>query len=196
MATHTTARKQPNYLAMTFTICFVCFIILIQFPLIFITPILEYKKIILFKEYNLPINENVEYSYFILLLFQISLTITLCFCCCYNNVKQLNWKFSVATSLWIIVPIVYTYKTIGELGDVPIFCPSNYKYSFPRLQFICQIRISNIICMWLMFISTILATFAMHIPESKYNEWFGFGIEDNDSEKSEKVDKESKNIKK
>ncbi|CAG8439830.1 hypothetical protein GLOIN_2v1867204 [Rhizophagus irregularis DAOM 181602=DAOM 197198] len=164
MATHTTARKQPNYLAMTFTICFVCFIILIQFPLIFITPILEYKKIILFKEYNLPINENVEYS--------------------------------VATSLWIIVPIVYTYKTIGELGDVPIFCPSNYKYSFPRLQFICQIRISNIICMWLMFISTILATFAMHIPESKYNEWFGFGIEDNDSEKSEKVDKESKNIKK
>ncbi|PKC15450.1 hypothetical protein RhiirA5_395008 [Rhizophagus irregularis] len=72
MATHTTARKQPNYLAMTFTICFVCFIILIQFPLIFITPILEYKKIILFKEYNLPINEHVEYS--------------------------------VATSLWIIVP--------------------------------------------------------------------------------------------
>ncbi|GBC07032.1 hypothetical protein RclHR1_00720041 [Rhizophagus clarus] len=59
MATHTTARKQPNYLAMTLTIYFVCFITMIQFPLIFITPALEYKKIILFKENNLPINDKV-----------------------------------------------------------------------------------------------------------------------------------------
>jgi hypothetical protein len=81
----------------------------------------------------------------------------------------------------LLKKVVYTYKTIDELGDVPIFCPSNYKYSFPRLKFICQIRITNLICMWLMFISTILATFAMHIPESKYNKWFG--TDDDDVEK-------------
>lgn len=46
-----------------------------------------------------------------------------------------------------------------------------------------------------MFISTILATFAMHIPETKYNKWFGID-DDNDLEKGEKVDKGSKKIKK
>ncbi|RIA90450.1 hypothetical protein C1645_823361 [Glomus cerebriforme] len=162
MSTHTTARNRPNYLAMTLTICFVCFIIIIQFPLIFITPALEYKKIKLFKENNLPLNEKIEYLYLILLLFLIILNLTLCYCCCYNDVKHLSWKFSVATLFWVIVP-----------SDVPIYCPSNYKYSFPRLRLICQIRITNLICMWLMFISTILATFAMPIPESKYNKWFG-----------------------
>ncbi|CAG8439800.1 16461_t:CDS:2 [Rhizophagus irregularis] len=72
---------------------------------------------------------------------------------------------------------IYTYYTIDELGDIPLFCPSNYPYKNSKLLHLCQIRIANLICMWIMFVITLIATIIMCVPEKTYKDMVGI---DND----------------
>ncbi|CAI2171298.1 4699_t:CDS:2 [Funneliformis geosporum] len=45
-------------------------------------------------------------------------------------------------------------KTVLE-GDIPFFCPSEYIYPSTMMQLICKVRASNIILMWIRFITII-----------------------------------------
>jgi hypothetical protein len=81
--------------------------------------------------------------------------------------------------------VIYTYYTIHELGDIPLFCPSNYPYKNSKLLKLCQIRIANLICMWVMFVITLIATIIMCIPEETYKNFVG--IED-DHGKAVRID--------
>ena len=65
---------------------------------------------------------------------------------------------------------MYTYFTGNELGNTPFLCPSDYNYLSKGARFVCQIRAANLICIWLMFFSTLLVTFSMYIPSETYNE--------------------------
>ncbi|GET55484.1 hypothetical protein GLOIN_2v1834226 [Rhizophagus irregularis DAOM 181602=DAOM 197198] len=147
------AATRPNYATIyTITIIF-CFICTIQFSLIFICPILEFFKLQFFEKNEIPIRKPIEY------------------------IKQLDLEFGISTILWFVIPSIYTYYTIDELGDIPLFCPSNYPYKNSKLLHLCQIRIANLICMWIMFVITLIATIIMCVPEKTYKDMVGI---DND----------------
>ncbi|GES94910.1 hypothetical protein GLOIN_2v1834226 [Rhizophagus clarus] len=159
---------RPNYVTIyTITIVF-CFICIIQFSLIFVCPILEFLKLEFFDESGIPIQKPIEYLYLILALSHIVLHLLLILFCCFFDRKQLDLEFGIATILWIVIPSIYTYYTIDELGDIPLFCASNYPYKNSKILRACQIRIANLICMWIMFVITLIATIIMCIPEKTY----------------------------
>ncbi|CAI2166310.1 5535_t:CDS:2 [Funneliformis geosporum] len=115
-----------------------------ELPLIVICPTLEYFKLKYFNEFDIPYNRYVEYTVTI-----INLSLS---------------SFSFATVLWLNIPIVYTIYTINELGDIPFYCPSNYDYKDPKLRTVCQVRLANLICMWLMFLGILVTGITMCIP--------------------------------
>ncbi|CAG8559070.1 1555_t:CDS:2 [Funneliformis caledonium] len=82
----------------------------------------------------------------------------------YSVSLDLSKEFGFATVLWLNIPIVYTIYTINELGDIPFYCPSNYDYKDPKLRTVCQIRLANLICMWLMFLGILVTGITMCIP--------------------------------
>ncbi|CAG8764063.1 16751_t:CDS:2, partial [Acaulospora morrowiae] len=48
--------------------------------------------------------------------------------------------------LWVAVPVVYTYFTFREMGDIPFGCPPNYNYTTPAVRSACNIRTVNLVC--------------------------------------------------
>ncbi|GBC45667.1 hypothetical protein GLOIN_2v1834226 [Rhizophagus irregularis DAOM 181602=DAOM 197198] len=171
------AATRPNYATIyTITIIF-CFICTIQFSLIFICPILEFFKLQFFEKNEIPIRKPIEYMYLMLTFFHIALHLLLIVFCCFFERKQLDLEFGISTILWFVIPSIYTYYTIDELGDIPLFCPSNYPYKNSKLLHLCQIRIANLICMWIMFVITLIATIIMCVPEKTYKDMVGI---DND----------------
>ncbi|RIA86626.1 hypothetical protein C1645_878553 [Glomus cerebriforme] len=146
-------------------ICSIFCLMFAELPLIFICPILEYRKLILFDEYNIPYNRYIEYTYFALTFFQLLLAFLVFCCCCFCAREDLSKEFSLATILWLIIPIIYTFFTIDELGDIPFYCPSNYDYDKPELRYVCQTRLANLICMWIMFVGILLTGITMVIPK-------------------------------
>ncbi|RIB17913.1 hypothetical protein C2G38_2087097 [Gigaspora rosea] len=139
---------------------FLCFGIIFtpSFILICVCPVLEWQKIILFNESNGELKYNVwiEYSYLALTIVLIILYLFLCGCCCCVDLTKLNYKYKLATLLWLLVPILYTLATYNELGKIPMYCPSNYPYTSRIIQDACEIRLTNLVCMWLNFIFLIL----------------------------------------
>ncbi|CAG8497567.1 11195_t:CDS:2 [Rhizophagus irregularis] len=71
----------------------------------------------------------------------------------------------LTTVLWLVIPIIYTIFTINELGDIPFYCPTNYDYGEPGLRYVCQTRLANLICMWVMFMGILLTGITMIIPK-------------------------------
>ena len=63
--------------------------------------------------------------------------------------------------------VIYTVKTTHELGEIPLYCPLNYDYKFAQLHFICQLRTSNLIFMWMASMSVLYAWVRTLVPEFK-----------------------------
>ena len=55
-----------------------------------------------------------------------------------------------------------------ELGEIPLLCPSDYPYKTSKIMQLCQIRTANLICMWMMFVITLIATIIICVPEDTY----------------------------
>ncbi|CAG8692201.1 5866_t:CDS:2, partial [Dentiscutata heterogama] len=49
--------------------------------------------------------------------------------------------------LWMIVPVLYTYLTFYEMGDIPLTCPQDYTYETSEIRLACNIRLTNLLCM-------------------------------------------------
>ncbi len=85
--------------------------------------------------------------------------------------------------------VIYTAKTIHELGEIPFFCPLDYDYQFAQLHSICQLRTSNLIFMWIASISVLYAWIRTLVPEFIYHK-----IDDdkNKNNKNDENDDESR----
>ncbi|RGB36379.1 hypothetical protein C1646_741784 [Rhizophagus diaphanus] len=146
-------------------ICSIFCLMFAELPLIFICPILEIQKLRLFDEHSIPYNKYIEYTYLSLTLFQLLLAFLIFCCCCYFAREDLSKEFILTTVLWLVIPIIYTIFTINELGDIPFYCPTNYDYEEPGLRYVCQTRLANLICMWVMFMGILLTGITMIIPK-------------------------------
>jgi hypothetical protein len=146
-------------------ICSIVCLMFAELPLIFICPILEYQKLKLFDSYDISYNVYIEYSYLALTVFQLLLAFLVLCCCCFCAREDLSKEFSLATILWLIIPIIYTVYTVDELGDIPGYCPANYDYKDPQLRHVCQIRIANLACMWIMFLGILSTGVLMCVPK-------------------------------
>ncbi|GBB96128.1 hypothetical protein RclHR1_02690013 [Rhizophagus clarus] len=146
-------------------ICSIFCLMFAELPLIFICPILELQKLRSFDEHDIPYNKYIEYTYLSLTFFQLLLAFLVFCCCCYCSREDLSKEFSLATILWLIIPIIYTIFTTNELGDIPFYCPQNYDYKDPGLRYVCQTRLANLICMWVMFMGILLTGITMIIPK-------------------------------
>ena len=85
------------------------------------------------------------------------------------TVLRINWFF--LTPSWY--KVFYTYFTRNDIGNIPFFCPSDYPYKNSKLLQLCQIRTANLICMWIMFVITLIATIIMCVPEETYKNVVG-----------------------
>ncbi|RIA90446.1 hypothetical protein C1645_769914, partial [Glomus cerebriforme] len=170
---------QPNYVVLYIISIIFCFICLIQFSLIFICPTFEFLKLELFEKNGVPIQKPIEYTYLVLTFLHIGLHLLLILCCCFFGKKHFHLEFSVATILWLVIPLIYTHYTIHELGDVPLSCPPDYPYENTKLFQLCHIRTANLFCMWLMFVITLISTLIMCISEETYASWVG--VDDDDA---------------
>ncbi|RIA90447.1 hypothetical protein C1645_769917 [Glomus cerebriforme] len=134
--------------------------------LLFLCPALEIWKLKLFNDNRIPI-DVLEYIYPILIIYQIVMHFIIC--CCFNwyNAERLKLTLTVAGILWLIIPVIYTRSTIKELGDVPFFCPSDYNYPFNTMKLICIVRASNLIVMWIRFVTIVFMVFFIE----KLNLW-------------------------
>ncbi|RHZ48985.1 hypothetical protein Glove_535g30 [Diversispora epigaea] len=124
--------------------------------LTFLCPALEIAKIELFNQTNgeLIYNPWVEYLYLTLTWTVVVIYIIVCCCCCFRI--NIYWLISVAAIIWLIFPLFYTYFTINEMNDIPETCPSDYPYQDSITLTACQIRLANLICMWLYYVSLVL----------------------------------------
>ncbi|CAG8456217.1 286_t:CDS:2 [Diversispora eburnea] len=73
--------------------------------------------------------------------------------------KKLCEELFWVTFYWIIIAITYTLYTSNELGEIPFTCPPDYDYPSSDIKKACQIRSTNIICMWLFVVFAILWEF-------------------------------------
>ncbi|CAG8587747.1 5418_t:CDS:2 [Funneliformis caledonium] len=87
---------------------------------------------------------------------------------------------------WLIIPTTYTYYTVKELGEIPFFCPSEYKYPSVTMQRICKVRASNIILMWIRFITIIFIITFVGVEGDNFILRMGFN---DDREKKRVVNK-------
>ncbi|CAG8466354.1 15808_t:CDS:2 [Acaulospora morrowiae] len=60
--------------------------------------------------------------------------------------------------IWLTIPIVYTYFTSNEMGDIPFVCPSSYTYPSEAVEDACKIRKGNLICMWIYYVILVMMT--------------------------------------
>ncbi|RHZ75231.1 hypothetical protein Glove_216g155 [Diversispora epigaea] len=128
--------------------------------LIFFCPLFEILKIVGFlaTKGELKINWMIEILYLSTSLFLIAITISYyIFHKLYEydakkheRVKQFFKEILIYSGpfLWIAVPVLYTYLTFDEMGDIPFTCPHDYDYSSTVVLSACDIRLANLICMW------------------------------------------------
>ncbi|RIB15359.1 hypothetical protein C2G38_2093391 [Gigaspora rosea] len=128
--------------------------------LMFVCPILEIVKIKIFDKTNneFHYNKGAEYAYLIFTLAVLVLNALAFFGCYVFKIQELNFDFRlpVTSCIWVLFPIIYTYFTIKDMGNIPFACPETYHYSSSLIHTACEIRIINFIFMWLYFSSFVL----------------------------------------
>ncbi|RGB38206.1 hypothetical protein C1646_812828 [Rhizophagus diaphanus] len=121
--------------------------------LILVCPALDIAKIIIFNHTNGELKlYDIEYAYlsYSFLMVVVLFCCTICISRGFNNMAENSVK-SLSCFLpfiWISVLVIYTISTRNELGEIPFFCPENYKYKSSTIRLACQIRAANIICVW------------------------------------------------
>ncbi|CAB4495298.1 unnamed protein product [Rhizophagus irregularis] len=160
---------------------FIVFII-IHILLLFVCPFLEIWKLKLFSDNQLSTN-LLEYIYLALISYQIVMHVIIC--CFFNWLSSNGLKliFIVSGILWLIIPAIYTHFTINELGNVPFLCS----------QLICKIRATNLIIMWIGFITIFFMTICIVFFENeKLNLLMGKKRKINNNKKQKRPRKNSK----
>ncbi|CAG8446858.1 7658_t:CDS:2 [Scutellospora calospora] len=134
--------------------------------LIYLCPILEFTKILYFVMHSDVVTLNNPIIEYIYLALSIPLPVGLIWLgilnrhCSVDIIKnKIIEELCFVPLYMIVISIVYTHYTVGNIGDVSLFCPVPEKNSVD-VHKACVISTLNFLAMWLYTILLVFSIFA------------------------------------